>query len=136
MNNIHELRRILCAFPHLLTLRMGHVSYPRLVSSPLLASCKIPKISAPCPARLKTLSLDWSSDYHLFVCLLRWLTDASVCSDLISFEVVSPVLPSISRFMIYDYLDLLMESIGCSLRMLVVSPEGEYVLRSATLIMP
>ena len=126
VNNIHDLRRILCAFPHLRHLTIGHISYSRPVSSTGLASCKIPEISVPCRARLQTLSLDWGSDYHLFVCLIRWLIDASVCTDLTSFEVMSSVHPLNGRFMIYDYLDLLMESIGPSVRRLVVAPEGAY----------
>lgn len=126
--NIHELRRIICAFPHLLTLRIERVNYPPLASPAQWASRRIPEISAPCQARLRTLSLDWSSNYHLFVCLLRWLTDASVCAELTSFEVVSPLIPLEGRFMIYDYLDLLMESIGPSVIQLVAAPEGAYVL--------
>lgn len=126
VNNIHDLRRILCGFPHLRHLTIGHISYSRPVSSTGLASCKIPEISVPCRARLQTLSLDWGSDHHLFVCLIRWLIDASVCTDLTSFEVMSSVHPLNGRFMIYDYLDLFMESIGPSVRRLVVAPEGAY----------
>ena len=126
VNNFHELRRILSAFPHLRDLTIGCVTYPRVVPPTSLASRKIPETSTPCHARLESLSLDWSSNYHLFVCLLRWLVDASVCTNLISFEVISSVLPANGRFMIYDYLDILMESTGSSVKRVVAATEGAY----------
>ena len=124
VNNIHELRRILCAFPHLRNLTIGRVTYPHCVSPIPSASCKIPRTTATCRARLEALSLDWSSNHHLFVCLLQWLIDVSMCADLKSFEVSSSMLPYDGRYMIYDYLDLLMESVGPAVRRLGAATEG------------
>ncbi|KZT68676.1 hypothetical protein DAEQUDRAFT_738556 [Daedalea quercina L-15889] len=87
LNNFHELRRIISAFPSLL-----HLTTLELASYPIVQSANA--------------------------------SPASVCARMSDLVLVSKQLPSDGRYMIYEYLDLLMESIGPSIKRLVVAPEG------------
>ncbi|KAH9832497.1 uncharacterized protein C8Q71DRAFT_255315 [Rhodofomes roseus] len=135
LHTFHELRRIICAFPRLLDLTVGHIAYALHRVNTRLPTSQIARSSASrAVVRLRTLTLDWSSHPQLLIHLIHWLTDCSICDHLYDLALNGTGAPIAGgmRIVVNKYFDQLLQSAGPSIKRLTFGSESHLPLPSTT----